>query len=224
MKQPFVLIALLTILSSCASGKHQAPPALTSSQARQDNAVCGSIFPQDKWQFVHSLEFTRIDGIGTTVIGITNLDENALHTALLTIEGFTLFEADFYNDERFEVHRAVPPFDNPNFAKGMMRDIRTIFRPPQGMLILGVTNAPDTVCRYTDDNGRITDVLPGSNDYQDDCWQIRRYSAEQDIDLSVIGKSCLDIMSAIIPEHLELHSYGVAGYTLKMKLLSADRL
>lgn len=224
MKHHLVLIALLVVMNSCAAWKIQAPQPLTPLPFKQDAAICSSIFPQGNWQFVHSLEFSRADGRGTTVIGVTNLTENDLHTALLTVEGLTLFEADFFQDGEFQVHRAVPPFDNPNFAKGMMKDIRTIFRPPPGTLKLGRTTAPHTVCRYTDNDGRITDVLPDFDDYQGDCWRIRRYSAEQDMNLVVVGKSCLDTMSAVIPEHLELRSYGIADYTIKMKLLSADRL
>jgi len=224
MKHHLVAIALLVILSSCGAWKKQAPPPLTPLPFKQDTAICSSIFPQGNWQFVHSLEFSRADGRGTTVIGITTLTENDLHTTLLTVEGLTLFEADFFQDGKFQVHRAVPPFDNPNFAKGMMKDIRTIFRPPAGTLRLGRTTAPPTVCRYTDNDGRITDVLADFDDYQGDCWQIRRYSAEQEENLAVVGRSCLDTMSAAIPEQLELQSYGIAGYTIKMKLISADRL
>jgi len=224
MKHYLALIVLLAILSSCAAWKHQAPPPLTPLPSKQNATKCSAIFPQGNWQFVHSLNFSRADGRGTTVIGITTLTENDLHTALLTVEGLTLFEANFFRDSEFEVHRAVPPFDNPNFAKGMMNDIRTIFRPPVGSLRFSSTTASQAVCRYTDNDGRITDVLPDFDDYRGDCWRIRRYSAEQDIDLAVVGTSCLNIMSAVIPEHLELRSYGIAGYTIKMKLLSADRL
>jgi hypothetical protein len=224
MKHYLALIVLLAILSSCATRKHQAPVPLSPLPLKQDTALCSAIFPPENWQFVHSLNFSRADGRGTTVIGVTTLTENNLHTALLTVEGLTLFEADFFRDGEFEVHRAVPPFDNPNFAKGMMNDIRTIFRPPAGSLTFGSTTASQAVCRYTDNDGWITDVLPDFDDYRGDCWRIRRYSAEQDMKLAVTATSCLDTMSTFIPEHLELRSYGIAGYTIKMKLLSADRL
>jgi hypothetical protein len=66
----------------------------------------------------------------------------------------------------------------------------------------------------------VTDIVPNI----DDCWQITSYTPERILDRSITGRSCRVKESTRIPEYLELQTYGMTGYTLKMKLLRADRL
>lgn len=221
LKHLFGLIVLATLLAGCAS-KEQHPPPLTYSQALFQK--CDGVFPEGTWQFVHSIDFAGGGANTTTVIGVTTLAENSIHSALLTVEGLTLFAADFLPDDSLNIQRAVPPFDNPHFAKGMMRDIRTIFAPPDGVPRKGRTAAGNPVCRYTDDQDMVTDILPKRHDDNDDCWRIRRYTPEGSMDLAITGTSCKIHTNLFIPQHLELQSFGMTEYTLKMKLISADRL
>ena len=61
------------------------------------------------------------------MLGVVSLDPeaNTVECALLSIEGLRLFEA--HDDGTLTTRRALPPFDRPALANGMMQDIRLIF-------------------------------------------------------------------------------------------------
>jgi hypothetical protein len=44
------------------------------------------------------------------------------------------------------------------------------------------------------------------------------------MDRWIVGQSCEKIGSTLIPGYLELHSLGRNRYTLKMKMIRADKL
>jgi hypothetical protein len=232
------LFALAFLLSGCAAEKRLHLPELANVSGVQGvpganvagaNAAlhehgaqaCANVFPQGNWQFVHSIDFSMRDGSGTTVAGITTLNGKDMSCALVTVEGLTLFAADFHQDNSFEVRRAVPPFDSNDFAKGMMADIRAIFHPPAGSKVQqGQLAGATPVCRYADAEGGVVDVLPNVGD----CWQIKSYTPSLIMNRSIVGQSCRKNDSITIPDYLELKTYGHAGYTLKMKLISADKI
>ena len=220
MKNLFV-ISVFFALFGCAAEKYTYLPDLEKMNTALQEQGCTSIFPEGEWQFVHSIDFTRGSSGGTTVIGITTLSADTITSALVTVEGFTLFEAVFFEDGSFRVERAVPPFNSRSFAEGMMEDIRAIFRLPSGTLARkGRLQQGAAACRYSDTHGRVTDILPNI----DDCWQITSYTPDLIMDRSITGRSCREHGSTRIPEYLELQTYGRTGYTLKMTLLRADRL
>lgn len=220
MKDYSCLISLLFFLAGCATQRPVYAPDFTVSKAPPEQFSCNSIFPKGKWQFVHSIDYTRRGERGTTIIGITTLSGDTIQSALVTIEGFTLFEADYFQDMSFRVHRAVPPFDSLGFAEGMMGDISSIFRPPSTNTVqAGFLAEKEVACRYTDSEGKVTDILPNKND----CWQITKYTPTRTLVRSITGQSCKTIGSTLIPEYLELKGYGMTDYTLKMTLLSADK-
>lgn len=215
----FLLLILLLGLSACAARQQLSLPQLTADAGEEKG--CESVFPQGRWQFVHAIAYSMEDGSGTTVIGVTSLAGDEISCALMTVEGLTLFEAVDRPKGGLEVRRAVPPFDKPAFAEGLMEDVRTIFRAPAPATMQygrSATNIP--TCRYTGVDGRITDVLPGV----DGCWQIRSYGADQTMNRSVTGRSCRKKGASLIPEHLELRGFGHTDYTLKMTLLQAENL
>lgn len=215
-----IFIIVFFLLTGCAAEKRTYLPDLESAASAEQEHDCTSVFPRGKWQFVHSIDFTKRDGTGTTIVGITSLSTEKITSALITVEGLTLFEADFYNDNSFNVHRALPPFDRTGFAKGMMHDIRAIFQPPQSDVRQGQTRDGIATCRYTDSEGRVTDIQLN----KDDCWQITSYNPSRIMVRSIKGRSCINKGFTRIPEHLELKTYGSTGYTLSMKLLRADIL
>jgi len=215
----FYLVIILSLLVACAAEKQIDLPGLNPGQQIQGRPNCAAVFPQGKWQFVHSINFTVKNGTSTTVLGVTSLTEKIINCALITVEGLTLFEAAYSKENGLEIRRAIPPFDNPRFADGLMSDIQTIFlSPTAGDVQEGQITGALAVCRHTDDSGRIIDVLPEV----DDCWQIKSYSSDMTLDRSVVGQSCRKKSSTLIPEYLELNSYGQTGYTLKMTLIRAD--
>lgn len=220
MKLHFLFLSLiLVLLSGCSAKLQNNLPELSGAENVESRHACAAVFPDGRWQFVHSIDFTMNNGGGTTVIGVTTLAENGIECALITVEGFTLFEAVYGEAQSFKVDRAVPPFDDPEFAKGLIRDIRAIFQPPVGSMVkTGQVADGASVCRYENKDGRLTDVLPDV----DDCWQINSYSSGLIMDRSVIGRSCRKKGNGYIPDHLHLKTFGQTGYSLKMTLISAD--
>jgi hypothetical protein len=217
----FCLSAFLFFMAACATEKHPGPPELTVAEKALWGQECTDIFPKGRWQFVHSIDFTMGDGAGATVVGVITLNEKDIECALFTHEGLTLFEAVFPNDKSFKVGRTVPPFDNPEFAKGLVRDIQMIFQPPPGAKVRTGKSAGGTVvCRYSSPGLGVVDILPES----DNCWQIKSYTPELALDRWIVGQSCKRIGSSLIPGYLELHSLGRNSYTLKMKMIRADNL
>ena len=214
----FLLISLLLSLTGCAA-RQPSLPELTAD-AREDRG-CESVFPQGRWEFVHTIDFSMADGSGATVIGVTMLAGDEIACALMTIEGFTLFEAVYRQKGGLEVRRAVPPFDKPVFAEGLMEDVRTIFRTPSPAKVqYGRSGDNVQMCRYSGGDGRITDIRSAL----DGCWQIQTYGADQTMNRSVVGRSCRKEGESLIPEHLQLKGFGITNYTLKMTLIHAENL
>ncbi len=223
MKNSFVgLLVLLFLLSGCAVEKRmQLPELIRTADDGQQKTACAAIFPQGKWQFVHSIEFTMKDGAGSPVIGVTTIDGNTIQCALVTVEGLTLFEAVYQGKESAVVRRAVPPFDKPEFARGLIGDIRAIFQPPPASdELTGYLADTGSVCRYKEASSGVVDI----EFTESDCWQINGYSAELQLQRTIIGRSCRKKGSGCIPDSLELKTYGRNGYTLKMTLLRADNI
>jgi hypothetical protein len=238
--QLLFLSALLFGIVACAAETQFRLPELKGVKDGQEIAACAAVFPdggyrghggKGRWQFVHSIDFTMKDGSGTTVIGVTSLSGKDIECALMTVEGLTLFEAVFGHDQRVEVRRAVPPFDRPGFATGLINDIRAIFQPPPGSMETGQLQSQlqpqspgiTAVCRYRDgSNGvvGVVDVLPDV----DGCWQIKSYTSDLVMNRSITGLSCRKRGPSRIPDHILLKTYGQTGYTLKMTLISADNI
>ncbi len=212
---------MLLCLTACAAGQLMRPPELATAEGVNMAPGCAAIFPQGCWQFVHAIDFTMQDGTGGNVVGVTSLTGDGLACALMTVEGFTLFEAVYSNDAKLVVKRAVPPFDKPAFAEGLLADVRLIFLAPDAAEVRYGWLADRTeVCRYTDGDGRITDLLPTA----DACWQIKTYTSKLVMDRTIVGRACRKSGNGLIPEHIELRGFGQGEYTLKMTLIQADHL
>lgn len=218
--QLIYLTLLLVCLVSCAKGPQSRLPELTAIEYGQKTNGCAAVFPEGNWQFAHTIDFTLENGSGTPVIGITSVNGNDIDVALITVEGLTLFDAVFHHDGSSEVRRAVPPFDGPEFAGGLIGDIRAIFQSPIGSMAMGQIEGGTSTCRYTSAEGRVVDVLLDGSD----CWQIKSYTPELIMDRSIVGRSCKKKGSSLIPDYLELKTYSQPGYTLKMTLITADNI
>ena len=216
------LVFFLLLLSSCALEQPgQLEPFVASPLRPPEQAElkrkCAAVYPQGKWQFVHTIEFRTADGRSSSVLGVTVVDGNSLSCALMTVEGFTLFEARL--GDRLEVDRAVPPFDRPGFAEGLMEDVRALFIRPEGSAVrYGRLADGAESCRMTGPDGAVTDILPLENG----CRQIKTYDSGGRLTRTITAHSCRKAGSITIPEALELTVPGPAGYTLKMTLLSVD--
>lgn len=217
----FCLTAMLFFLVACAAEKPLRLPDLAITQNPQGKEVCAKFFPSGKWQFVHSIVFAMADGVSSTVIGVTTLTGTTIECALVTVEGLTLFEASYYDDNSFEVERAVPPFDRSGFAEGLIRDVRTIFQPSTGSDVhVGYLADETLACRYTASDGKVIDITGDAGE----CLQIKSYTSDRILDRLIVGGSCRHNESVPIPEYIELKTFGQTGYTLKMTLISADKI
>jgi len=212
------LFAMLLSLTACTKLQSIQLPELTISQNQLENQFCTQSFPAGNWQFVHAIDFTMGNDAGSTVIGVTTLTETTIASALITIEGLTLFEA-IYKHNNIEIKRALAPFDKPGFAQGLLKDVQAIFLPPAGSEVqIGELTDATPICRYTAAHGAVTDIL-----FAGDCWQLKSYTSERLPERSIIGRSCRKEGELLLPEHLVLNTFGPTGYTLKMTLITADK-
>ena len=93
---------------------------------------CRRPFLPAKYRLVHSLEALLPGGGTATAIGVLVADprSGSFRSVLMTIEGWVLFDIEGGATPR--VHRAVPPFDPPAFARRMAEDIGLAFFAPGG--------------------------------------------------------------------------------------------
>ncbi len=216
MKFTYCLLGVLICLVSCSSRHAVHVPPLTSLSEKIN---CGKIYPQGKWQFVHSLEFSLADGKKGSAIGVSVIDEPVIECALMTIEGFILFQARY--DKELEIIRAVPPFDNREFAGGLISDLQLIFfKPPAEEIISGKLADGSRLCRYLEKNGQCADIvfLP------DHGWEINQYGPDKSRRRTITARVQPESRQWRPPEYLELKADDFSGYTLKMTLLSAEKI
>jgi hypothetical protein len=215
---PVLWLAALLLAASCAMPQRDVPPQIMPVA---DSVImpppCASLFPAGRWQFVHTIAFRTDQGEGTA-LGVVVLSETEIRCALMTVEGLTLFEARAAGEAAPEVIRAIPPFDRPGFATGLMRDIRLIFRPPPGKAEAGRLADGGPICRFAT-AGTVTDILPR----EDGCWSIHAYTGRTRT-RTIQARACRPIASAAIPGRLELTAGEPDGYSLTMELVSAERL
>ena len=121
MKTVLSLIAAL-LLGACASMPAMQP--LDADQEVLSSETCHSHFPEGGWQLVHTINARIQGGRQATFTGVVILspEDDSVRCAVMTLEGFVLFEA--VDRGRVTVKRAFGPFDDENFAKGVMDDIR----------------------------------------------------------------------------------------------------
>ena len=206
--KPFPLVIVL-LLSACA---HMPPiqPADADRQSQVD-ARCRSIYPEGRWQLVHTINARLHRGYQATLTGVIILStlDSRVHCVLMTLEGFVLFEA--VDDGAVAVKRAFGPFDNPEFAKGVMKDIRLIFLAPNGKMQVAGKFADGTEgCRYRTDDNRVVDVISES----DGSRRIQQYDPWKTVVVEAVDQRGLS-------PKLTLEAGGKASYTLVMTLVEA---
>ena len=136
----------------------------------------------------------------------------------MTLEGFVVFDGEY--DRHLIVHRALPPFDSPHFAGGLMDDIRLIFLEPDGPVIgFGEVENGSIVCRHATPDGGTVDI----GLQRDDAWELRRYSPAQRLTRAVRVLPGARNNSGF-PERLELTAYGDQTYKLVMTLVEAVQI
>ncbi len=217
---------LLFLLGACSAVNSRIPelaagdvPA-AESLARSRHA-CEKFFVSGNWQFVHAINFAMASGRGATLVGVTVLDGGSLKMVLMTVEGFVLFEAVRDEEGNLHVNRALPPFDNTDFAKALLVDVQRIFpRPVPVEPLVARTVAGEFLCRYPGTEGQQMDILP----LADGALVARIYGADG-LRIKTITEDRFSPVAAVqIPQDIQLTAPGLRGYTLKMSLLSAEKI
>jgi hypothetical protein len=154
-----------------------------------------------------------------TVIGISVVfpARRSVQAVLMTIEGLVLFNA-VYTTQALDVRRALPPFDSPAFALGLMQDVQLLFLSPAAASAESGRLASDGPgCRFERKDGRIVDVVPAA----DGGWQLFLYEGRR-LQRQVQAEVCREGPNAGIPCRLELTAHGRLSYHLKMALIEAE--
>jgi hypothetical protein len=217
---------LCVLLASCGELRPKVLPQMATLPSAGLADRCRAFFPQGHWQLTHTIHFQLADGTNGNALGVLTIAGSTLNCALLSIEGLTLFEASSAQDGALEVLRALPPFDSPAFAAGLIADIRTLFFMPLGVASTGRLVQGEPLCRYTDQE-RVTDILPDAAG----CFQLSTYALRPKADgalpvltRSVNARSCIERDNSRLAQNLTLTGLGRAGYTLNLRLLTAEPL
>jgi hypothetical protein len=219
MKFLCFLLCIGCILISCSSLPSLQPA--DRSDRTELPQTCQRLFPNGKWQFVHSIEAVMPGGQRGLVMGVTVISSRnkSARCVLMTIEGLVVFDARY--DQELVIHRAVAPFDQEGFAAGLINDIQLIFFKPQGPLVeTGNDSNGSSVCRYQSPDGGIIDLVIDAGHTR----HIRQYNAQRRLKRTVdafFSKPEPDGDGPNFPDQLELRTHGVAGYTLTMDLVEA---
>ena len=185
---------------------------------------CRHLFPNGKWQFLHSIETTMPSGEKGLVLGVTIVSshDKTARCVIMTLEGLVVFDARY--DRQVTINRRVPPFDSENFAKGLIKDIQLIFFTPQGSVITsGILKNGSSICRYQNADGRIVDIIT----HKGNTRELRQYSKHFRLTRTVnafFGKKDGASDRFGIPDRLELTAHSSPGYALVMDLVEAVSL
>jgi hypothetical protein len=205
----WLLTAALTMVAAGCGGL---PPLVATG----DEVACQAVFLSGRWQTVHTIEAVYPDGTRGLLVGVTVLSspERSLDCTLMTVEGFVLFAAA--DDGTVQVRRAVPPFDRPGFAAGLLADVRLVLLAPKGAPEAGRTTDGMSVCRYRAADGRTTDIIQEIGG-----WRLERFDAagrrQRTVKAHATGGSAS-------PERITLQAHGPGAYQLTLNLISATRL
>ena len=215
------LCLLLIFLLLCGCSTVETPPEIHPLKPLAAPLSCTFFFPKGDWQYVHAIDFKLASGKGGSAIGVLVLTQQDIRCALTTVEGLTLFEARAKANGPVEILRALPPFDKEGFAENLIRDIRTLFIPPLGLVRQGQMADGAKVCRYVTAEGSTADLMATA----DGCWRMQTYNADSQQNRSVRSYSCeWTPQSGLMPGLLVLKAPGATGYSITMRLITAHRL
>jgi hypothetical protein len=209
----FAMAAVLLVLS-CARLPKILP--VTGADPSEPAEVCGRIFPAGEWQLLHSIEADLPGGRRSVMMGLTVLSSRlrSNRSVIMSLEGFVVFDGEV--SQGLKVHRALPPFDSPGFAEGLMADIRLVFFQPEGSAECGKLTDGSTVCRYKKPDGGFVDIVLRSTGT---CESLR-YDREQRLIRTVRVPADARTGDGM-PQAIELTARGEQSYKLVMTLLEA---
>lgn len=220
MKRIFPLFFVVALSASCAS----LPQIIPDTRSGPDVAALSALFPAGRWQLTHAIDAFVPGGKKSGLVGVSVLSsaDRTIECALMTLEGFVIFSGRY--DGRLTVGRALPPFNRPGFAKGLIDDLMMLFFQPDGpMQQVGVLPDGAGVYRFGVFGGGTTDVILRD----DHAWSIQKYSSRHKLERSIeaSGGEGAGAADGMIPaQHLTLKRHGFMGYQLDLRLVDAIRL
>lgn len=217
MKILLLSLIMIPVLFACAGPPRIYPSADPATTA---GIACDVPFPDGRWQFLHTIEAQLPGGSKGVLMGVTVISSHtrSVRCVIMTVEGLVLFEAEY--DRQLVIHRGIEPFDSPEFARGLMEDIRLIFFSPRGaMVAIGRLKEGARICRYQDAEGRVHDTIIHENS----SWELRQYSNQQRLTRTVRAGPG-ERSAAQFPQFLELTAHGNHDYQLTMTLVEAIRI
>lgn len=217
MKTLLLSLVMIPVLFSCVGPPRIYPPADPATTA---GITCDVPFPDGRWQFLHTIEAQMPGGSKVVLMGVTVISSHtrSVRCVIMTVEGLVLFEAEY--DRQLVVHRGIEPFDSPEFARGLVEDIRLIFLRPRGaMIAIGRLKDGARICRFQDIEDRILDTVI----YELGSWELRQYSKQQRLTRFVRAVPG-ERSTAQFPQFLELTVHGNHEYQLTMTLVEAIRI
>lgn len=206
-----LLLILPLLLASCSS----LPEIRPSPDAAGTRFACPSPFVARKTLFIHAIEAATAGETRAVMIGVTVADpaSRTLSCALMSPEGMVLFEAS-RNPSGTQISRALPPFDEEEFARGLLDDIELIFfEPPEPVERAGLLDTGRFMCRRRLQGGGWLDV--GKD--RDGRVRIHRYSKGGTLRRSVALAGGANPYAAI-----ELQASEGIGYSLSMTLVESE--
>jgi len=211
--------AILLLLLLCAACAHV--PALTpiTGDAKAAARDCQRAFPRQPWRATHTIFATLPFGGNGAMVGATAVDADGLRAILISPEGISLFEGLQNNRNplapELRIEHAVPPFDRPAFAAGLMADVGHAFLPPAGEpTAVGSYPSGETVCRWIPERGEVTDVALGS----DGPRVIRTFNGPRlSREILLLGTPADGYFPMVV-----LRVPGTAGYQLEMRLVDHE--
>lgn len=213
-----IALLLLVLPLGCAR-LPQILPAQGPPASIRPGCACDRIFPQGNWQLLHAIEATAPGDRKQTILGLSQISsgDHSAHCVMMTLEGMVLFEAHF--DGTIDVGRAVPPFDKPGMAEGIIEDLRLIFFPPDmPKTQTGTFTKHERVCRYPLPDGGALDIEIGN----DGRWLIHKYSRLNRVVRTVRSESEPKPSPHGMPERITLEAHGLTGYRLNLTLIEAN--
>lgn len=185
------------------------------------SAACDHVFPQGDWQFLHTIEATPPSGGKQTLLGLSQLSSTrkAGNFVIMTLEGMVLFEA--HVDDAIDISRAVPPFDKPGMAEGIIDDLRLIFfKPAPSASKTGTVGNGYRVCRFSLPEGGTQDIqIRNKTD-----WMVHKYNRSNRIVRTVKTVPAQGRSVQGLPNQITLDAPGPVGYRLNMTLIEAKPL
>lgn len=214
MRQIVVLSSLL-LAASCAHLPVLEPIDPSHAQAVAER--CKQAYPAQPWRATHAIFAALPFGMNSELIGATAVDRDGLHAVLLSPEGISLFDGVQKSGPRpsLVIHRAVPPFDRPDFAESLMADVGNAFLPPAGPPVaIGTYKTGAAVCRWSPPDGETTDVELG----EDGPRTIRTYRAlHLTREILLVGTPASGFYPLLV-----LRVRGSGGYELEMRLVERE--